>query len=326
MTIMKKFQIDDFEDQVKDIIKRFNSKDEFVYNTSGSTGKPKRIVHSYEVMKQVAEEVAEQNNYNKDSYILNNTLPPTSIGFPALSILPALISGCHIRIKKFDPNTFVDLMISGPTHMFILPSVYRAMKKTIKWKNADFSTIDTIACGADLIPENMAQDVISKGVKRFKMDYGSTEVPPSITNSSHERKVGLRLSPLIDHYFGKDGELFVKWKSQNEYWQSGDLFTEDFEMIGRKKNVLKLQGCSTINPETVEKYILNSFEDINRAILQIKNEKPHLYYEGDVDVNLVKSAMDDWYFSDNKIHNVVKKVDKIEVNHMNKLVRTASYD
>jgi long-subunit acyl-CoA synthetase (AMP-forming) len=326
MTILRNFEIDDFEDQVKDIIKRFNSKDEFVYNTSGSTGKPKKIVHSYSVMKQVAEDVVRQNNYNKDSYILNNTLPPTSIGFPVLSVLPALISGCRIRIKKFDPKTFVEIMTSGPTHMFILPSVYRVMKKTKKWKEADLSTIDTIACGADLIPENMATEVISKGVKRFKMDFGSTEVPPSITDSSHERKVGLRLSPLIDHYFGDDGELFVKWKSQSEYWQSGDLFTEDFEMIGRKKNILKLQGCTTINPETVEKYILDNFSSINRAILQIKDEKPHLYYEGDADENLVKSTMSDWFFSDNKILNVVKKVDKIEVNHMNKLVRTASYE
>jgi len=326
MTILRNFEIDDFEDQVKDIIKRFNSKDEFVYNTSGSTGKPKKIVHSYSVMKQVAEDVVRQNNYNKDSYILNNTLPPTSIGFPVLSVLPALISGCRIRIKKFDPKTFVEIMTSGPTHMFILPSIYRVMKKTKKWKEADLSTIDTIACGADLIPENMATEVISKGVKRFKMDFGSTEVPPSITDSSHERKVGLRLSPLIDHYFGDDGELFVKWKSQSEYWQSGDLFTEDFEMIGRKKNILKLQGCTTINPETVEKYILDNFSSINRAILQIKDEKPHLYYEGDADENLVKSTMSDWFFSDNKILNVVKKVDKIEVNHMNKLVRTASYE
>jgi acyl-coenzyme A synthetase/AMP-(fatty) acid ligase len=326
MTILRNFEIDDFEDQVKDIIKRFNSKDEFVYNTSGSTGKPKKIVHSYSVMKQVAEDVVRQNNYNKDSYILNNTLPPTSIGFPVLSVLPALISGCRIRIKKFDPKTFVEIMTSGPTHMFILPSIYRVMKKTKKWKEADLSTIDTIACGADLIPENMAIEVISKGVKRFKMDFGSTEVPPSITDSSHERKVGLRLSPLIDHYFGDDGELFVKWKSQSEYWQSGDLFTEDFEMIGRKKNILKLQGCTTINPETVEKYILDNFSSINRAILQIKDEKPHLYYEGDANENLVKSTMSDWFFSDNKILNVVKKVDKIEVNHMNKLVRTASYE
>ena len=59
-----------------------------------------------------------------------------------------------------------------------------------------------------------------------------------------------------------------------------DLFTEDFEMIGRKKNILKMQGCSAVNPETVEKYILDNC-NVTRALLQIKNEKPHLYYEGD---------------------------------------------
>lgn len=321
---MKNFQIDDFKEETEDIIRRWNNKDDFVYYTSGSTGVPKKIVHSYDVIKQVSEEVVRQNNYNNSSYILNHTLPPTSIGFPVLTVVPALISGCQVRIKKFDTKTFVDDMISGPTHAFILPAIYRVMSRTKKWKAADLSTLDTIACGADLIPEGMASEVTSKGVKRFKMDFGSTEVPPSITDSSHEKKVGLRLSPLIDHYFGDDGELFVKWRSQKEYWQSGDLFTENFEMIGRKKNVLKLQGCSAVNPETVEKYILDNC-NVTRALLQIKNEKPHLYYEGESAESEVKNVLDQWYFSDNKVINFVKRVDTIQVNHMNKLVRTQEF-
>tara|TARA_B100001939_G_scaffold248439_1_gene215496 strand:- start:2296 stop:3264 length:969 start_codon:yes stop_codon:yes gene_type:complete len=321
---MKNFQFDNFREETEDIIRRWNSKDDFVYFTSGSTGTPKKIVHSYEVMKEVSEEVVRQNNYTKDSFILNNTLPPTSIGFPVLTVIPTLISGCQARIKKFDTKTFVDDMISGPTHMFILPAIFRVMSKTKKWKNANFSSIDTIASGADLIPEGFANEITSKGAKRFKMDFGSTEVPPSITDSSHEKKVGLRLSSLVDHYFGDDGELFVKWKSQKDYWQSGDLFTEDFEMIGRKKNILKMQGCSAVNPETVEKYILDNC-DVTRALLQIKNEKPHLYYEGDSPESDVKEVLDQWYFSDNKVVNFVKRVDNIKVNHMNKLVRTQEF-
>lgn len=315
---------EDFKDETEELISKWNNKEDFVYNTSGSTGKPKRIVHSYEVMKAVAEEQVRQNNYTKDSYILSHCIPPTSIAFPALSILPALVADCTIKICKFNPSKFVDLMIDGPTHMFILPSVYRVMRKTKKWKASNFNSIDTIACGADLIPDGMAEEVISKGAKRFKMDYGSTEVPPSITNSSFERNVGSDISPLIDYYFGDDGELFVKWKFQKEFWQSGDLFTEDFEIIGRKKNVLKLQGCSAINPETVERYILDNC-DITKALLRIENEKPHLYYEGDAPVSDVKHMLDEWYFSDNNIPNIVKKVDKIEVNHLNKLVRTQEF-
>lgn len=321
---MKHWAIQDFKEETEDVIKRWDRKEDFVYYTSGSTGTPKKIVHSYNVIRQIAEEVVRQNNYTKDSFILNNTLPPSSIGFPVLTVLPALISGCNVMIKKFNTKTFVDEMVSGPTHIFMLPAIYRVMSKTKKWKSANFSSIDTIACGADLIPDGMASEVTSKGAKRFKMDFGSTEVPPSITDSSHEKNVGLRLSPLIDYYFEDDGELFLKWKFQKEYWQSGDLFTENFEMVGRKKNILKLQGCNAINPETVEKYILDNC-NVTRALLQIKNEKPHLYYEGDEAEQNVKNVFDQWYFSD-KITNIVKKVDSIKVNHMNKLIRTQSFN
>lgn len=321
---MKHWAIQDFKEETEDVIKRWDRKEDFVYYTSGSTGTPKKIVHSYNVIRQIAEEVVRQNNYTKDSFILNNTLPPSSIGFPVLTVLPALISGCNVMIKKFNTKTFVDEILSGPTHIFMLPAIYRVMSKTKKWKSANFSSIDTIACGADLIPDGMASEVTSKGAKRFKMDFGSTEVPPSITDSSHEKNVGLRLSPLIDYYFEDDGELFLKWKFQKEYWQSGDLFTENFEMVGRKKNILKLQGCNAINPETVEKYILDNC-NVTRALLQIKNEKPHLYYEGDEAEQNVKNVFDQWYFSD-KITNIVKKVDSIKVNHMNKLIRTQSFN
>ena len=51
---MKNFQIDDFKEETEDIIKRWNNKEDFVYYTSGSTGVPKKIVHSYEVIKQVS--------------------------------------------------------------------------------------------------------------------------------------------------------------------------------------------------------------------------------------------------------------------------------
>ena len=321
---MKHWAIQDFKEETEDVIKRWDRKEDFVYYTSGSTGTPKKIVHTYDVMRQIAEEVVRQNNYTKDSFILNNTLPPSSIGFPVLTVLPALISGCNVMIKKFNTKTFVDEILSGPTHIFMLPAIYRVMSKTKKWKSANFSSIDTIACGADLIPDGMASEVTSKGAKRFKMDFGSTEVPPSITDSSHEKNVGLRLSPLIDYYFEDDGELFLKWKFQKEYWQSGDLFTENFEMVGRKKNILKLQGCNAINPETVEKYILDNC-NVTRALLQIKNEKPHLYYEGDEAEQNVKNVFDQWYFSD-KITNIVKRVDSIKVNHMNKLIRTQSFN
>ena len=51
-----------YKEETEDIIRRFQRKEDFVYFTSGSTGKPKKIVHSYELMKMVAEENCRYNN------------------------------------------------------------------------------------------------------------------------------------------------------------------------------------------------------------------------------------------------------------------------
>ena len=315
---MNNFIINDFKDEVEDTLRRWERKEDFEYYTSGSTGTPKKVIHSYEVIKKVSEEVVRQYNYTKDSYIYS-IHPIGAIGGATLSVIPALIANCTFKIKKFNAKTYIDDLISGPTHTVIIPAIYRVMSKTKKWKNADFSSINSIICGSDMIPEGMSAEVISKGAKQFKMVYGSTEVPPSITNSIDERNVGSDLSPLIDYYFGDDGELFVKWNFQKNYWQSGDIFNEQFEIVGRKKNILKIAGCNAIHPEMCEKYILDNC-DVTKVLLQVKNNKPHLYFEGNASQEEVKKILDDWYFSD-ITKNVVQKVTEIKTNEMNKIIR-----
>ncbi len=62
---MKHWAIQDFKEETEDVIKRWDRKEDFVYYTSGSTGTPKKIVHTYDVMRQIAEEVVRQNNYTQ---------------------------------------------------------------------------------------------------------------------------------------------------------------------------------------------------------------------------------------------------------------------
>ena len=56
----------DYIEETEDIIRKFDRKEDFVYHTSGSTGTPKKIVLSYVLIKQVAEENCRYNNYVKD--------------------------------------------------------------------------------------------------------------------------------------------------------------------------------------------------------------------------------------------------------------------
>ena len=92
----------------------------------------------------------------------------------------------------------------------------------------------TISSGADIVPEGIKKDVLSKGAIKFHHLYGSTEVPPAISDSEDEERIGEKLSPLIDYYI-KDKELFIKWKLQESFWQSGDMVTEDLKVTEERK-------------------------------------------------------------------------------------------
>ena len=307
----------DYKDETEDIIRKFQRKEDFVYYTSGSTGKPKKIVHSYELMRLVAEENCGDNIYTNNDYIVNMSLPAASIGYPVLSVLPALMTNCNLKVIAFNPYEYLD-EIQNATHAFILPAVYRVLKKTDKWKNFDFTNM-TISCGADIVPEGIKEDVLSKGAKKFHHLYGSTEVPPAISDSEDERQIGQNLSPLIDHYV-KENELFIKWKTQDTYWQSGDIVDDELRVVGRKKNILAL-NCSRIQPETIERYILDN-TNVNRCMLTVKKDKIWLYYEGDEDQEIVHPLVNEWY-KDSPVY--IKQVEKIKVNKMNKIIRTATY-
>lgn len=315
---MNNLDIRDYKEETDEIVRRFKQKEDFVYFTSGSTGAPKKIVHSYELMAQVAEENCLYNNYTKDSVIVNACLPAVSIGYPVLSVLPALMTGCKLRTVAFNPYEYLNEM-QDATHMFILPAVYRVLKKTDKWKEFDCSG-KIVSCGADIVPEGIKEDVLSKGAIKFHHLYGSTEVPPAISNSEDERRIGQNLSPLIDYYVD-DSELFIKWKLQADFWQSGDLVDDELKVTGRKKNILAL-NCSRIQPETIERYVMDN-TNVNRCMLTIKKDKVWMYFDGDEYPSTVRETIREWY-KDSPVN--VRKVYKIKVNPMNKLIRTAEYE
>ena len=73
-------------------------------------------------------------------------------------------------------------------------------------------------------------------------------------------------------------------------------------------------------PETVERYVLDN-TNVKRCLLTINNDKIWMYYDGYEDPSIVKEKVEEWYI-ESPIN--VRKVDKIQVNKMNKLNRTAT--
>lgn len=312
----------DYKEETLDIIKKFTKKEDHTYFTSGSTGQPKKVIHSHKLMETVAMENCRYNEYGKNDYIVNASLPAVSIGYPVLSVLPAVMSGCKLKVVKFDPYTYVD-HIRDSTHFFILPSVYRVMKKRKDWQEMDM-TGKTVSCGADIVPAGIKEDVMSRGAKKFHHLYGSTEVPPAISNSESETDILQNISPHIEYFIAHrvindERELYIRWKGQDEFWQSGDLFKSG-GVVGRKKNILGL-NCSRIHPETIERHILDN-SNVSRVIIQLLGNKIQATFEGDEYPSRVRELVNEWY---KNVQVVTKQVDKVEVNPMNKLVRTAEY-
>ena len=317
----------DFQEEVDELIERYENKREFVYHTSGSTGKPKEIVLSYETMKMSVEENIRIMRITSDSVINNLCIPPTSIAFSCFLVLAAHVSGAKLITKKFSVKSYLEDLQNGSTHHFIIPAVYRTMSKTKKWKSLDLSSYDVIMTGSDIPPEGIKEDVLSKGAKRFLQIYGSTEVPPAISESEEEKNFGVNVSPLIDYKIADDGELFIKWKTQAKYWASGDLVEKidnGFKMIGRKKNILIL-NCAHVQPELLEQYILNRAKVDKALVTKSKNDKIGVYFEGNESKqNEVFNALNAFYESSDNIVDFVKWVPKIETNHLNKVIRHQS--
>jgi long-subunit acyl-CoA synthetase (AMP-forming) len=315
-----------FQNEINDLIDRYDNKREFVYYTSGSTGKPKKIVLSFDTMKMVVEENIRMQKITSNSVIANLCIPPSSIAFSCFLVLAAHVSGAKIITKKFNSKTYID-DLQGGTHTFIIPAVYRTMSRTKKWKKLDLSSYDVVMTGSDIPPEGIKQNVLSKGAKRFLQIYGSTEVPPAISESEDEKNFGVNISPLIDYKVANDGELFIKWKTQNEYWASGDLvekIEDGFKMIGRKKNILRL-NCAHVQPELIEQFIMNEAGVSRALVTRSKNDKIGVYYEGhESQTDSVQSVLNKWYNNDENIIDFVKWVPKIETNHLNKVIRHQS--
>ena len=160
--------------------------------------------------------------------------------------------------------------------------------------------------------------------------YGMTETTGVIScNKPGFVKIGSvgQLLPETEVKIADDGELFIKWQCQDEYWASGDLFEKidnGFKMIGRKKNILRL-NCAHVQPELIEQYIMNRTKVDRALVTRSKNDKIGVYFEGpETKQTEVFTALNTFYGSGDNIVDFVKWVSKIETNHLNKVIRHQS--
>ena len=111
------WEIHNFKEEVRDIIHRFEQGQKsssytecnFTYTSSGSTGNPTTSIHEHKVIKEISENQVDPMGLNKGS-VYFSIFPPTTIGLPTLTVLPAYISGAKLILKRFLNLIFLRIM------------------------------------------------------------------------------------------------------------------------------------------------------------------------------------------------------------------------
>lgn len=286
-------------------------------STSGTTGHPKTVHHSKELIKQISEFNTEWFGLDSRS-IMFQLYSPRGIAFTTMSLYPALLADCDLYIETEVGIKYIDRINEiKPTHTLVLPNVYKVLNQHRKWKDIDYSSCKQVLMGSDYTPKGALQELRSKGAQKVYNVYGATEVPPNVFMSEQEDVYGNIQSPLIDYQI-KDNELWVKYKLQDDWWQSGDLVEpceNHFKLVGRKLNMFKLGDCGTrVYPEQIEKCVVDAGADL--ALCRNINDKCIIYYTGTLHKQ-VDVLQDIKYTLVNvetlKVDNNLRKIDRTQV-------------
>lgn len=276
-------------------------------NTSGTTGYPKPVNHT-------AESITKISDYNTEFFKLksNSTMlslySPRGIAFTTMSLYPCTNVGCDLFIET-KINDYISRMNTiKPTHTLVLPSVYNTFSKHLRWDSLNLSNCEQVLMGSDFTPVAALTDLRMLGAKSAYSVYGSTETPPIIAYTESDNHYTWEgINPNVDLEI-RDSQLYVKWKHQDQWWESGDLVEETprgFNLVGRKLNMFKLGECGVrIYPEQVEKVAIEL--GATRALCRKVNEKCYLYYLGDLNIKDFQKTF--------SFEVVTKQVDNIEVD------------
>lgn len=276
-------------------------------NTSGTTGHPKSVYHTAESIKKISNFNTEFFNLQSNSRMLS-LYSPRGIAFTTMSLYPCVDTNCDLFIET-TINRYIDRMNEiKPTHTLVLPSVYNTLSKHSKWQSLDLSNCKQVLMGSDFTPTAALTDLRMLGAKTAYSVYGSTETPPIIAYTESDNHYTWEgINPNVNIKI-ENQQLFVKWKHQEEWWESGDLVEKTnrgFKLVGRKLNMFKLGECGNrVYPEQVEKVAIELGSV--RALCKKVNEKCYLYYMGDLNVkDLLKTFSFDI---------IAKQVENIEVD------------
>ncbi|MBE2263848.1 MAG: AMP-binding protein [Burkholderiaceae bacterium] len=261
--------------------------------TSGTTGLPKGAVHTQANLLANMVAAAEAQAMTADDVVLT-VLPMFHVGGLCIQTLPALFAGASVILHdRFDAAaTLQAIARHRPTLTLQVPATMRALSSQADWARADLTCLRAVWAGSSLLPDDLVQAFLARGVPLCNV-YGATETGPfSIAlgpaqAASHAgscgwpaRDVQVRLAgprpddagpagDVDDVPDGEVGELWLRapnvvrhyWPDQpavdaGGWFHSGDLARRapdgSYTVVGRLKDLI-ISGGENIYPAEIER-------------------------------------------------------------------------
>ena len=150
----------------------------FIVYTSGTTGTPKGAVLTQRAMQCNAQMSLHAYDMHSGDHLLN-VLPLFHIGGIAIQPLPGFSCGATLTLHdRFDPELATsEIARSSITLLNSVPTVLQAMVGSNAWKDTDLSSLKTISIGSTDVPVSLIESVHARKVPVIQI-YGATETGP----------------------------------------------------------------------------------------------------------------------------------------------------
>lgn len=276
--------------------------------TGGTTGLPKGAMISY---RQVAFNTLNtiRDILPGDTYI--NHLPLFHVGGVYVYPIPLFILGGRVvQMQSWDSELFLDLITNEkPNFGFCVPTQYRMLMNSPKFKQIDFSSLRFFTSGGEPLSLDIIRTFKAIHGIPFKQGFGMTEVGPgcfALDPKDAESKIGsigtpnffidakvvnpetniecgpneagelLLKGPTVTIGYWNRPELNAKLLDEEGYFRTGDLVRKDeegyFFVLDRIKDMF-ISGGENVYPREIEKVLENHPSIIQAQIIGLPDEK-----------------------------------------------------
>ncbi|WP_342362862.1 long-chain-fatty-acid--CoA ligase [Terrarubrum flagellatum] len=258
--------------------------------TSGTTGRPKGAVLTQDALLWNGVMSQHMHGLTAADHVLT-VLPFFHVGGLNIQTTAALQCGATVTIHaRFAPQATLDAVArEKPTLTVLVPATLQALIDHPDWNAADLSSLRAIATGSQIVPQQLIDAFVARGVPVLQV-YGSTETSPiaiytrlggDAARPGSTGLAGLFCEAKVMREDGREapvgeaGEICVRgpnvltgyWRNEaatrealvDGWFHTGDIGYRDadghFFINDRKKNMI-ISGGENIYPAEVERVLI----------------------------------------------------------------------